>query len=144
MCAPVSPGGRPGRQKLLPPPGRPRLLSDPFSASPPNTPLEQASEAWAPGPLGVRRVLPLSSERRGAVVPRLSRETCAQFPSSRSPEWGGNAGSCGRHRGCSWSCLGLFYLAVTSSLSEPGSAWRSPERTALGTLSGSLSLCASG
>lgn len=81
--------------------------------------------------------------RRGPVVPSLSRETCALFSSSRSPEWGGNVGSCGRHRGCSWSCLGLFYLAVTSSLSEPGSAWRSPERPALGTVA-LLSLCASG
>lgn len=41
-------------------------------------------------------------------------------------------GNCGRHGGCSWSYSGLFYLAVTSSLSEPGSAWRSPEKPALG------------
>lgn len=143
----VSPGGRSGCQKLLPPPGRHRLLSDPFSAKPsppPNTPSEQAPEPWASEPLRVRPVLLLPPRRRGPVAPSLSRETCALFPSSRSPEWGGNVSSCRKHRSCSWSCSGLFYLAVTSSLSEPGSAWRSPERPALGTRSGSLPLCVSG
>lgn len=41
---------------MLPPPGRPRLLSDPFLSVPPNTPTEQALAPWVPGPL---RVLPV-------------------------------------------------------------------------------------
>lgn len=127
--------------RQAPPPERPFFS---YTLPPLNTPSKQAPEPWAPEPLRVRPVLPLLPRRRGPVAPSLSRETCVLFPSSRSPEWGGNVSSCRKHRGCSWSCSGLFYLPVTSSLSEPGSAWRSPERPALGTRSGSLSLCASG
>ena len=40
---------------MLPPPGRPRLLSDPFLSvpPPPNTHKEQALAPWVPGPLRV-------------------------------------------------------------------------------------------
>lgn len=41
--------------RQAPPPERPF-----FSLPPPNTPLEQAPEPWAPRPLRVQRVLPLS------------------------------------------------------------------------------------
>lgn len=71
-------------------------------------PSEEAPQPSAPGPLRVGPVLSLPPEKRGPVVSGLSRETCALFPSSRSPKWGGNVGDCGRHRSCSWSCSGFF------------------------------------
>lgn len=138
---PVSSGGRPGAAastRQAPPPERPL-----FQRLPPNTLSEQAPEPWAPGPLRVRPVLPLLPGRRGPVVPSLSQETCALFPSSGSPEWGGNVGNCGRHRGCTWSCWGFFIWLLPPCLSRarPGGLQK-------GQLSGlsraPLSLCASG
>lgn len=49
VCAPVTPGGRPGRPELLLAAGRPRLLGDPFSAFPPTRLRSRLSNLELPG-----------------------------------------------------------------------------------------------